>query len=184
MFTNTQSCTPTVLKSNIYLAKIIVLQQKKPFFFPKKNKTNLWKIPLDCNVYPYLQKNHIPDEKGCLNVEISVTAPELATTKRSMVSLNPILGLIFLGLQIILEHSVARVQSSPLILTEMSSSCTSRTSTAYAQIYLHYQSLFNDSNSWNMPDFGLIYDTHESADMQLNIHIRITETLLTAFLQL
>lgn len=32
--------------------------------------------------------------------------------------------------------------------------------------------------------FGIIYDTHESPDTQLNTHIRITKTSLTSFLQL
>lgn len=68
-------------------------------------------------------------------------------------------GIHFLGLLIIPEHSAARVQSSHLIPAEMSQNCTFRTSTAYAQIYLHYQSVFNGQNSWNKPDFGLLFMT-------------------------
>lgn len=52
-------------------------------------------MPPDCNVYIYLQKNQVPDEREDLTVEIAVRAPEFTTTKKSAVMLYPILGFIF-----------------------------------------------------------------------------------------
>lgn len=87
----------------------------------------------------------MPDEKKDLNMEISVRAPEFATAKRSEVLLYPILGLIFCLANY--PEAFSSQSSTLLILAEMSCNCTFRASTTYAQIYLHYQSVFNDKNS-------------------------------------